>query len=114
MSWSGWAPLTIKPPEDKGGRVAAAALAGATFGGPMGALAGAGAAYLIGDDKPKGKVKLDLAYTPLSWVESENDQGTERIAPKGGTDEVGEGRKREPHNNEETANKVIGLMRFAL
>ena len=36
--------------------MAAAALAGATFGGPVGALAGAGAAMLLGDDKPKGKV----------------------------------------------------------
>ena len=86
--WNGWIDCTIKPPTPKGGKVAAAALAGATFGGPAGAALASAVTYLW-EPPIKGKVRLDLTYNAFGSTQEDNSGGSKGVAPKGGTDEVG-------------------------
>lgn len=66
VAWDGWLPLTIKPEADQSGKIGGAALAGAMVGGPVGAAAAAGAAAFLWKEEVRGRVKLELTYTPLA------------------------------------------------
>merc|ERR1711871_297079 len=85
--WNGWIDCTIKPPTPKGGKVAAAALAGATFGGPAGAALASAVTYLW-EPPIKGKVRLDLTYNAFGSTQPDSSGQSKGVAPKGGTDEV--------------------------
>ena len=77
VTWSGWLPLTHAPAEDKTGKAAGAALAGALMGGPMGA-AMAGGAALLWNKEVKGRVLVDLSYQPLEVANVKPQQGSSR------------------------------------
>lgn len=68
--WSGWVPLTWRPPETQDNVVMGLGagqiglIAGAALAGPMGALAGAALGSMI--TKPvTGQLRLEITYTPL-------------------------------------------------
>ena len=63
--WTGWIPLTWRPPETQDNAVMAGAVAGAFIAGPAGAAAGGVLANTFLKKQVQGSVKVTLRYTPL-------------------------------------------------
>ena len=86
-SWTGWVPLTWRPPETNDdvvlglGAGQIGMVAGAAVAGPVGAAAGAFLGGLI--TKPvQGQLRLEIKYTPLRGPSAQPLPPTERVTPQ--------------------------------
>jgi hypothetical protein len=62
--WEGWLPIKTRPPQNKDGQIAAAALMGGILGGPPGAMAAATLGALW-EPQVQGQVRFRAKYLPL-------------------------------------------------